>query len=221
MKEHKKAFNALTLGAIALDILIFILGAYFIAKPTTSANIIGYVFGILLIIVGIYNIIKFIVNMGTNKFFLIEIISGILTIIAGIFMVYNPFSLANITTIGVGIWLIISATIKGAIALQFKKFNEETWMLSLIIAVITLILGILIIVNPFESYIVLAVYVGVMVCVYAAMDIVQQILFRKRVKEIVKIFLNRRLIVAFSFANSIAKIQKMTYTYYVLKNKGG
>ncbi len=188
MKEHKKAFNALTLGAIALDILIFILGAYFIAKPTTSANIIGYVFGILLIIVGIYNIIKFIVNMGTNKFFLIEIISGILTILAGVFMVYNPFSLANITTIGVGIWLIISATIKGAIALQFKKFNEETWMLSLIIAVITLILGILIIVNPFESYIVLAVYVGVMVCVYAAMDIVQQILFRKRVKEIVKIF---------------------------------
>ena len=69
-----------------------------------------------------------------------------------------------------------------------KKFNEETWILSLIIAAITLILGILIIVNPFESYIVLAVYVGVMVCVYAAMDIVQQILFRKRVKEIVKIF---------------------------------
>ena len=188
MKEHKKAFNALTLGAIALDILIIILGAYFIAKPTTSASIIGYVFGILLIIVGFYNIIKFIVNMGTNKFFLIEIISGILTILAGVFMVYNPFSLANITTIGVGIWLIVSATIKGAIALQFKKFNEETWMLSLIIAVITLILGILIIVNPFESYIVLAVYVGVMVCVYAAMDIVQQILFRKRVKEIVKIF---------------------------------
>lgn len=103
-------------------------------------------------------------------------------------MVYNPFSLANITTIGVGLWLIVSATIKGAIALQFKKFNEETWILSLIIAAITLILGILIIVNPFESYIVLAVYVGVMVCVYAAMDIVQQILFRKRVKEIVKIF---------------------------------
>ena len=126
--------------------------------------------------------------MGTNKFFLIEIISGILTIIAGIFMVYNPFSLANITTIGVGLWLIVSATIKGAIALQFKKFNEETWILSLIIAIITLILGILIIVNPFESYIVLAVYVGVMVCVYAAMDIVQQVLFRKRVKEIVKIF---------------------------------
>lgn len=188
MKEYKKAFNALTLGAIALDILIIILGAYFIAKPTTSASIIGYVLGILLIIVGIYNIIKFIVNMGTNKFFLIEIISGILTIIAGIFMVYNPFSLANITTIGVGLWLILSATIKGAIALQFKKFNEETWILSLIIAAITLILGILIIVNPFESYIVLAVYVGVMVCVYAAMDIVQQILFRKRVKEIVKIF---------------------------------
>ena len=61
MKENKKAFNALTLGAIALDILIIILGAYFIAKPTTSASIIGYVLGILLIIVGIYNIIKFII----------------------------------------------------------------------------------------------------------------------------------------------------------------
>ena len=144
-------------------------------------------FGIVLIITGIYNIIKFITNTN-NRFFIIEIVCGILTIIAGILTMLNPFSLANMATIGIGIWLIISAAIKIATAIQLKRFKEETWFLTLIIAILSLIIGFLIIINPFESYIVLATYIGIMVCMYSAIDIVQQLLLKKRMKEIIKIF---------------------------------
>lgn len=187
MKEERKIFNTITIGTIILDVLLFILGVYLIIKPTTSAAIIGYISGIMLIVYGIYGIIKFILNMSNRGFFMFEMINGILSIILGVFLMTNPFSLANFITLIVGIWMIVSSVFKAALSLQFKKFNEESWLFCLIVAILTLILGILIITNPFSSTIVLATYIGIMLCIYSAMDILEQFMFRKRVKEITKI----------------------------------
>ena len=51
-----------------------------------------------------------------------------------------------------------------------------------------LILGIIVMINPFSTALVLTTFVGIMMCVYSSIDFLQQILFRKRVKEIINIF---------------------------------
>ena len=187
MKDEKKIFNILTIGSIVVDTLLFAFGLYLLIDPTLSAKVIGYVMGLLLIVVGIAAIIKFFIKIKNNGFFVLEICYGILNVIAGIFMMSNPLALANILTVGLGVFLIISAVFKVGFALQFRKFKEETWLFSFIIAILTLIIGILIIVNPLSGVIMTATYVGVMIMIYSAMDVLQQFLFRKRVKEISEI----------------------------------
>ena len=188
MKESKKVVNAMTLVSIVGDILLFLLGIYFAMNPTISASFMGYMFGIALIITGVYNSIKYVVNFEVSRFFLNSLIYGILSILVGVIILFNPFSFANIISIMLGIWLIISSVFRGTLVWQLKKYNEEIWPISLTTAVLTFILGILILINPFESYLLLTTFVGILTACYAASDVLQQLLFRKRLNEIIKIF---------------------------------
>lgn len=188
MKEKKKLFNIATYGQMLIDIILFALGVYSASNPTSSNTVIGVAFGISLSVVGIYNIIKYIFNIHRGPFFIVDIVYGILSIIAGIFIIINPLSLTGILSIGIGLWLIISASFKFALALQLRKFAEETWLFSLVVSILVLILGIIVMINPFSTALVLTTFVGIMMCVYSSIDFLQQILFRRRVKEIIDIF---------------------------------
>ena len=188
MKEKKKLFNIATYGQMLIDIILFALGVYSASNPTSSNTVIGVAFGICLSIVGIYNIIKSIFNIHKGPFFVVDIVYGILSIIAGIFIIINPLSLTGILSVGIGLWLIISASFKFALALQLRKFAEETWLFSMVISILVLILGIIVMINPFSTALVLTTFVGIMMCVYSSIDFLQQILFRKRVKETINIF---------------------------------
>ena len=188
MKEKKKLFNIATYGQMLIDIILFALGVYSASNPTSSNTVIGVAFGISLSVVGIYNIIKYIFNIHRGPFFIVDIVYGVLSIIAGIFIIINPLSLTGILSIGIGLWLIVSASFKFALALQLRKFAEETWLFSLVVSILVLILGIIVMINPFSTALVLTTFVGIMMCVYSSIDFLQQILFRRRVKEIIDIF---------------------------------
>lgn len=186
-KEINKNLNLITIGSIIMDVIFIALGVFLIVNPELSTKVSGVLLGILLVVAGLYSIIKYILNMDSAFIFAFELIYGLLSAIAGILIMANPLSLANFITIIVGLWFIISAGIKISIALQFKASKEETWVLNLVIGILTIIIGILLLINPFNAYIVLTTYVGIMLIIYAGMDIVEQFLFRKRAGEVTKI----------------------------------
>lgn len=183
MKDLKRVFNIATIGSIIMDIIAIILGIFLISNPEIGTKSALTLIGIILIASGLYAILKFILN--TNRFFMFEIIYGILSIIAGIIAITNPFGVTNFITILAGIWLMISAVSKFVLSIQFRKLNESSWIFDLSIALINIILAVLLITNPFASFIILTTYVGIMIIVYAGIDIVDQLLIRKRASIIV------------------------------------
>lgn len=186
MKDIKSAFNLITIGSILMDILIIILGIFFVSNPTVGLESALLLIGIILLVSGIYSIIKYIVN--PRSFFKFELLYGILSIIAGLFAVFKPFGVATLIVVLVGIWLIISSVVKLVMAIELRKLKEDTWVFDLTVSALTILLGILILVNPFSSYIILSTYVGVMMMIYAAMDIVEQFFIRRRANTIMKFF---------------------------------
>lgn len=186
-KEIDKRLNLITIGAISLDVIIVILGFFLMSNPELTTQVSGILFGLLLMVSGLYAIMKYITNMHSNIVFTLELIYGIISVLFGILIMANPLGFANLITIFIGLWFIVSGVIKGAIAIRFKKYREETWLFNLVIAILTLLIGILLVVNPFNGVMVLTTYVGIMFIIYAGMDIVNQLLFRKRATQIEKI----------------------------------
>ena len=190
-KEIDKRLNIMTLGAIGLDVVFIILGIYFATVPEITASVANILIAIVLLVSGIYSLIKFIMNMHENLVFTFELLYGILSIVAGIIIMAKPLALTSLITIFVGIWFIISGAIKATLAIRFKKFKENSWLLNLTIAILTIIIGILLIVNPFKGSLVLSVYVGIMLIIYSSMDIVEKLLLRKRANDIEKIIFKK------------------------------
>ncbi|MBR1416707.1 MAG: DUF308 domain-containing protein [Bacilli bacterium] len=184
MNDIKKAFNLITIGTIILDIIFIIFGIFLISNPTVGLESALLLIGLFLTISGIYSIVKYIIN---NKVFLrFELPYGILSIIVGLFAIFKPFDVATLITVLTGIWLIITSIIKFTIAVEFRKIKEDTWVFDLTVSVLTILLGIMLIINPFNGYMIISSYAGVLIMIYSAMDIIEQFFIRQRANHIIK-----------------------------------
>lgn len=186
MKDIKETIGLITIGSIAVDILVIVLGLFFITNPAVGLESALLLIGLLLFISGISSIIKFIIH--PRSIFKFELVFGIVSIIAGILAIFKPFSVATLITVLIAIWLIISSSVKVVMALKLRKLKDSTWTFDITVSLLVIIIGILVLVNPFSSCMLLSVYVGVMLSIYAAMDIVEQFFIRKRINNIIKIF---------------------------------
>lgn len=184
MKDIKNTFNLVTIGSMMLDVVFIILGMFLIANPTVGPNVALLLFGILLTVTGLYSIIKFILN---NKvIFRFELIYGIVSLIVGLVALFKPFAIVNLVSVLVGIWLILSSVFKFAVAVELRKINVSSWTFDMGISIITIILGILLLVNPLSAYMILSTYVAILIIMYAGVDLVEQLVIRKRANDIIK-----------------------------------
>jgi len=186
MKDVRKLFNLVTLGTILVDVILIVMSVFFIYFPTVGTESALLILGIVLLISGIYSIIKFILN--SKSFFKFELVYGILSIVCGALAILKPFEITNFITILVGIWLLISSLIKLPIIIELRKFKEDSWIFDFSILILTLLLAILLLINPFNGYIILSTYAAIMIIVYAASDILEQLFLRKRASKIIDFF---------------------------------
>ncbi len=184
MKDIKNSFNLITFGSIVLDIILIIMGIFMITNKTIGPESALVVFGVMLLISGVYAIIKYLIH--PKNIFKFELIYGVLSIIAAAFAIFKPFEVANFITIIVGIWLIVTSVFKFFISVELKNYNQDSWIFDLSISALTILLGIMLLINPFNGYMVLSTYVGIMLTIYCAMDMTEQFLIRKRVNSIVE-----------------------------------
>ena len=184
MKDIKSGFNLITIGSMVLDLVFIILGIFLISNPSVGLSSALVLFGIILVISGLYSIIKYMVN--PRSIFKFELIFGILSLVMGLIAVFKPFAIVNLIAILIGVWLIISSVFKFALSVELRKVNVNTWTFDMGISFLTLILGLLLLINPFSGYIILSTYAAIMIIMYASMDLVEQIYIRKRASKIIK-----------------------------------
>ena len=87
-------------------LLVFILGIVFLIKPKTIASIVPLLLGVWMIADGV---LKFCYALTVNKRAksIVPIILSVLIVIAGLFLVFNPFEGAEIITQVIGVVMIV------------------------------------------------------------------------------------------------------------------
>ena len=184
MKEIKRNFNLITIGTMLIDIVIIILGFFLVANPAVGTNSALILIGIILVVSGLYSIVKYMLN--NRVIFKFELIYGILSLITGFLAIYKPFSIINIVTVLIGCWLLLSSIFKFFIAVELKKVKIESYTFDMAISGITAFLGLFLIINPFGSYIYVTTYIAILMIMYAGIDFVEQLTIRKRASKILK-----------------------------------
>ena len=95
----------------------------------------------------------------------VRLVEGILLALAGLFVLMKPKFLISIIPTIVGLFVVVNGIWNLLQALDQKKKLYNRWPASMTMAILTLVLGVLILFNPFSTMQVLVIAIGI-VCIY-------------------------------------------------------
>ena len=168
-------------SGIILTIVFLLVGGILIVKPDISFNIISYLIGASLIVSGIY---LFIIDSKTKNIFINVFLYAILLTLIGILIILNPITLKVILPIFLGLWFLISGIFK--IRLDIYMKDEPYFILSLINNIITVICGVILLINPVESVSAITISLGIIIVVSSISSLIDIIIFKKNINSVVK-----------------------------------
>lgn len=168
-------------SGIILTIVFLLVGGILIVKPDISFNIISYLIGASLIVSGIY---LFIIDSKTKNIFINVFLYAILLTLIGILIILNPITLKVILPIFLGLWFLISGIFK--IRLDIYMKDEPYFILSLITNIITVICGVILLINPVESVSAITISLGIIIVVSSISSLIDIIIFKNNINSVVK-----------------------------------
>lgn len=186
LDKMKLNFNKILIGSIILNVLFLLFGVIIYLNSRITIELTGIILGIYLMIFGVYAIYEFIIRDG-NPLFRLNIFWGVLSIIAGLFVIINPFEFVKILTFTLGIYLLIISIRKIIDAFKLKKYEYDGWALMLAIAIILLIFGIFIIINPMASMD-LVEATGIFIILASILEICNSIQLYTKANEVLDLF---------------------------------
>ena len=113
-------------GQIVTSLIYIVLGICLVFMPVNMINVIcKFVFGILLILVGLYHILIYVAEKLNSTIF--DLFSGGILMVLGIFLFMNPQIVVKLLPILLGTFILVDSiwTLKGSFKL--KKRGVDTW----------------------------------------------------------------------------------------------
>jgi uncharacterized membrane protein HdeD (DUF308 family) len=152
-------------GGILVAILEVILGIVILLKPMEFTNIILNCFGIVLVIMGIISCINYFTTPKELAIFEHNLTKGIILCIFGVVLIYSKELLISSISIIYGIIILIGSIRKIQFTVDFLRIGEKFWIASLIEAIISIILALIIIKDPFIAVNAMWIFIGVSIII--------------------------------------------------------
>lgn len=168
------------INGLASAVIYTLFGLFLVLLPEFAANIIGWLLGGALLIMGIFKLINFFVESEVFMWYRFDFILGMTETLAGLFILVRPGVVAASIPFIFGIILFIHGVAGIAPALDMKRFYPESsgWIFSLILAIGSMLLGFIVFNNPFGAAALTFRIIGVCLIYSGISDFIN--LFRSR-----------------------------------------
>ncbi len=191
LEKLKVGFEKFILGSIVLNILFLIFGIVIFMNVNITVQMVGVITGIYFIIFGLFAIVEFL-SKREVPIFKYKIFGGILTILLGFFIMFNPFKIIKIVTFALGIYLIIVSICKLLESFNLKKYGYDGWLIMLVTSFLLLIFGVFIAVNPLDASMDIIQVTAIFIILSSILEICNLIMIYSKTKDIVKLFKNEK-----------------------------
>lgn len=188
MKGLKKILgNYLLLSAVCI-----ILGAALIASPESLINVISYTIGGLALAVAAIEIGRFLMSKNNTDndsetaggFVLVR---GIILAAIGIFLILKPDFLAQVFAVAFGLYMLASGGISLYESLKIKKQDESGWQMACGLATVTVIGGIIILMNPMLPANIMITVLGILLVVTGVSNLIGSVVGKNKLENLLKL----------------------------------
>ncbi len=146
----------------AASMAYLLLGAVLLFFPGLTTGLFCTVVGLLLLIYGIITIISFFAHRGSADSFSFqaELILGIISAIVGAFFLGHPDFIIRIIPTILGLYVLIDGLVNLKRGLDLRACGYAGWTTTLVMSGVSLVLGLIILWNPFKTGIILWRIIG-------------------------------------------------------------
>ena len=141
-KEKPNKRNLIGTFIIA-SIAYIVLGVFMVAKNDVVADGINVVFGIIMLIYGVINVISFFINKDDEENLFLELALGVIAVGLGIFALIWGEKTTEILFYAIGAVIVVDSVVNIKRAFNLKTMGFPRWNYFLIIGLLGLLLGIL------------------------------------------------------------------------------
>ena len=171
---------------IIASIAYIVLGVFMVVNSQKIADGINIVFGIVMLIYGIINIITFFLNKDTEENLFLELALGVIALGLGIFALCAPDIIQRIVFYTIGAIVIIDSLVDMKRSFNLKSMGFNRWYVLLIIAAIGVVLGILSIVFYMNMGNAIVMFIGISLIYEGIASLITMLLVSRTKKKVEK-----------------------------------
>jgi len=130
--------------------LYMALGLILLIFPATTARTICYLIAGIAILIGLVNLVVYFTRNITRNYYRNDFVTGLMLMVLGIFVIYKVDLVIALVPFIIGLCIIVSGLFKLQGALDVQRMGGNA-VLILGLAVVNVVIGILMVINPFDS----------------------------------------------------------------------
>ena len=178
----KKVFNI----SIISSLLLFLFGLVLAVNAEGFIKSITVAIGVVLLLIGVFPVIDYFRYRKEGLGASVGLISGIFSIVCGLMLLINEDLLMILIPVFIGVWMIINGINKIQVSFEIKDLGEKSWIITFIYSILIIVLGGYFIVNPISGATTVTSFIGIILCIYAVLDIIDCIIIKVKVKSFKK-----------------------------------
>lgn len=178
----KKVFNI----SIISSLLLFLFGLVLAVNAEGFIKSITVAIGVVLLLIGVFPVIDYFRYRKEGLGASVGLISGIFSIVCGLMLLINEDLLMILIPVFIGVWMIINGINKIQVSFEIKDLGEKSWIITFIYSILIIVLGGYFIVNPISGATTVTSFIGIVLCIYEVLDIIDCVIIKVKVKNFKK-----------------------------------
>lgn len=169
-RSRMNFFRELKRQSLLGAIVTILLGLFLIFAPGGLLSLVLMVLGWVLLLFGIVTIISFVLNRSVTMGYG-QLISGVIQLIVGLWVVRNPGGLVSLAATVVGIMMLVHALSDLQYTMSAYRAGAERWWTGAISGGLTLVLALLVLFRPIGSAMAVVSFAGLCLVIDGISDL--------------------------------------------------
>jgi uncharacterized membrane protein HdeD (DUF308 family) len=167
-------------------VITLILGIVLIIEPTGSIKMLTSIIAIMCMLMGGFQVIDYLRKPREEKMMSLSLILGVILLSIGLFLFINADALIKFITVIIGCTLCLKSLFKLQFAFNLNGISGK-WKYNLIAGLVGMSLGLLLIINPFESAELFLRIMGIVIVIGSIAELIETAMVMKTLEDVKEI----------------------------------
>lgn len=182
MKQNPKIFGKtllLSWSELSVGLATILLGLVLTICPGLASSVVFNGIGAASIIIGIVHLARYFMldaqaSLSSNGMF-----AGLIWVVSGILIISLKSFLLSLLPFFFGLLLLIGGIRKLQYTLNFKRMGATRWYLELAATILSVLFGVIILINPFSTALLLMRIIGIALLIEGIQDLISHYVYKK------------------------------------------